>query len=262
MKNLEKLVDCSAHFVKNFLPLLLFSLIFHCKSSPVAEQKNSAYEKLDLEEQIAAIEQLYRPLSCFYAEFELLNHSFDGLQRVNGTVRGDEEKRRTLFVFQVPFLGIVISRILIEREVVIFKERNGRIQQVPKKNFNLQTSGIHSFALPFDLFDDLLYGRLPEELFSAADPLAQDGQKVVAHLKKGPHKIRYTFHKNRLEHLLVEESASGRSAEIRASGIYRNTKFPRQIEISSVNRKKNLKIRFSHFNLQADCRDRYFTIER
>ncbi|MBW7857171.1 MAG: hypothetical protein H3C43_02455, partial [Leptonema sp. (in: Bacteria)] len=150
-----------------YFTLISFILFFGCQSVPPTTDQPQNNEDSTIEtlaEFKSKVKQLYTPAECFRTNFTATivvpNQSS---QTAAGLLRADNLNQRMRMILTEPYLGITISWITIKDGFAyVSNPRYAGVQKVSLTGFELQSMGTNSIRLPFSLFQDLLYGGLPE----------------------------------------------------------------------------------------------------
>lgn len=243
------------------LALALAALAFQCRTG--GEERPDEYQPLAARQELAEIRKLYEPPACYYATFSVQSQvPGQRRQEARGVIRADNARRKMLMIFQDPFIGITLSRLVINESLVYVSNPQSPVQTIPLDMFQVRGMGYNSIALPFPLFQDLLYARLPDGVFSENARLNQSGRDMTVQLQKGPERYVYGFEARRLRS--VEYTVAGQDFVVQAKleGQYRATSFPATIRLESApvgSPPEILQIRFLSIDPNASCRDAHFT---
>lgn len=230
-----------------------------CQSTQVEEEVQiSGESKKEMEE----IRKLYSPVSCFRAGF-LIEGVLpgQGSQAANGSVRVDNTNRRMRFIFTDTILGITLSQVTISGGQVFITNPRENGATVPLERFEVRGLGNNSIRLPFRLFQDLVYARLPDEVLS--NQAKVDGQEKIMNvqLETPSESSTYRFESRRLRHLTYLRKGAGDRVEVDLTGKYRDSIFPQSIVMQSFREAAQLDrlvLTFNELNLEARCTDVYF----
>ena len=218
------------------------------------------------EEQLAAIQKTYRPIACFHTTFRVSITIQGKTQQANGSLRLDNARQRMLFVFTDTFLGITLTRVTIRDGVAHVDNPHAqgaeRKVSIPVDQFSVSGLGSNSIVLPFRLFQDMLYARIPPDVFS---PGANVEKVAAGHIQvslgSSEETYRYGFIENRLRELTYVKNGTGDEVRVSLDGNFEDSSFPQSIRIKMIpkrGRPEEMGIRFRGLNLDARCGDAYF----
>ena len=237
---------------------------FQCQT-PDAGKKEPVRD-MARQEQLAAIQKTYTPIECFHATFRIAVKKRGGSQEANGSLRVDNVKSRMLFGFTDTLFGITLSRVLIKDGVahVYNPHASGEVQRqsIPVDRFAVSGLGSNSIVLPFRLFQDLLYARIPPDVFAPRADLRKVGLgKIIVSLDSENETYRYGFTENRLRELDYVRKSTGDAVKVALEGTYGESAFPQSIRMNMIPKKgqeQGMGIRFRDLNVKARCGDEYF----
>ena len=240
-----------------YVTLFLVLALAGCRTGGGAPEQVELSD--DVRTELDEIQALYATPDCYYARFSVRgNVQGQGEQEARGLIRADNLNERMLMVFQDPFIGITLSRVVIKGGTVYISNPRDGLQKVPLELFQVQGLGNNSIALPFRVFQNLLFARLPEQLFtSAARPELNDTSLTISYLDETESYL-YQFEERRLRE--IRYGRSDLDIEVDLEGVYGRTAFPRTIRMRSVRPAGDaMQIRFSRVDPAASCRDSFFT---
>ena len=243
---------------------LLAFLLFSCRTSqsketvpqiPEPPQEEQPLVESALEVALGRLRQAYQPASCFRAGFLVeAGRAGEEPQVAKGVLRVDNEKKRMHFIFTDQYLGITLSRITVFPDKVYISDTRSKREVLPLKTFQVRGLGFNNIQLPFPLLQDLLFARLPEEIFSDRAELQLEGEKLSAEFSDRKDRYRYEFEQDRLRRLTYRSGVA--MVRVDLHGRYGKTIFPARIGLSSGG--DRMAIRFQSLNLKARCKDSYF----
>ena len=212
------------------------------------------------------IQEIYRPNSCYYTAFHIgVNPGKKSSKKAAGSLRVDNIANRMKFIFTEPVLGVTLSRVTVSNdEVFIFNPHAEGKQKVvvPLNQFEVSGLGNNNIRLPFRIFRDLLFARLPEGLFSrkTKKEYLKKGELSIL-MEDGNESISYLFNENRLSELKYNNTKTGIRVDAVLKGSYNKSIFPKTIEFEMTNNhsKEKMNIVFKKLNLKASCIDDYFS---
>lgn len=233
-----------------------------CNGSQVTEN-GSTQEDIPLKEAKTSVRKMYTPPDCFLTSFDVQLQTPGKTQTAEGTVRSDTVNQRMRLMFRVPYIGISLSQMTVLDETVYIKTiQDQSVKQIPLDRFEVRGLGQNSIRLPFTFFQELLYGRLPENLYENAKWTLNDRQIVTAVLDQGQSKAIYKFRPDyRLDSIRFERPDSSEEIRVQTSGVYRqDASFPKKIEIISAkgNYTEVLRIIFNGVRIDSSCKIQFF----
>ena len=167
---------------------------------------------------------------------------------------------------QDPFFGMTLGRITIREEQAyidspLAKDPAQKKMKIPLNNFYVTGLGQNNISLPFRLFQDLLYARLPAELFTRAANVKKNESELTAVVKRQGEEYTYIFNNDRLSSLNYKNSRSGAQIFVTMNGQYKNSIFPSNILMRTApsgQKAEQMTITFRGVNLKATCSERNF----
>lgn len=213
----------------------------------------------DASVELAEIRKLYAAPDCYLATFSIKGKAAgQSEQEARGVIRADNINQRLLLIFKDPFLGITLSRVVIKDGIVIMSNPRVDLQRIPLRQFQMQGLGNNGIQLPFSVFQDLLFARLPDDLFSADATRALVDTQLDVDLNKAPESFQYQFVERRLREIRYERSPV--DVQVKLEGTYRNTVFPARINLQALSPGNDrMQIRFLSINPGAVCRASQFS---
>lgn len=253
-----------------YFTLISFIVLFGCQSAPTTTELPQNIEKpttQSLAEFKSKVKQLYTPADCFRTNFSVtISVPNQGAQTAAGLLRADNLNKRMRMVLTEPFLGITLSWITIKDGFAYLSNpRYAGVQKISLAGFELQSMGTNSIQLPFSLFQDLLYGGLPETIYDKATNWQKTDSGYSATAIIDGDTFIYNFNTNyRLEKILYKKSTGNYTADISLNGIFYDTIFPNWFAIQTyVNQRpsETMKISFQAADFKAWCKDEYFPVQ-
>ncbi len=240
-------------------------LIHGCVTPPEGGKKETPRD-LDRRTQLAEIQKTYAPIACFAATFRLSLVAAGRSQEANGSLRVDNGKQRMQLTLTHTILPITISRLTVRDGTAYIDNPYGesahRRAEIPVDRFAVSGLGSNSIVLPFRLFQDLLYARLPPDVFAPRADLKKIGPgQIIVALDSPYETYRYGFTENRLRTLEYTRKESGDEVRVVLEGTYGDSAFPEAIRLKMVPRgarPEEMGLRFRSLDLNARCQDRDF----
>jgi len=235
-----------------------------CRTGEPVRTVEEQPEVLELREELRKIRALYAAPDCYTADFAITSRQpGQSAQSARGIIRADNQNERLLMVFRDPYIGITLSRVVI-REGMVYVTADGKLQTVPLSRFRVQGMGYNDIALPFTVFQDLLYARLPDEIFARESEVDQDKSEraIRVRFQKQGDDYLYTFRDRRLAEIRYTMSDKPFLVDVDLSGQYGDTSFPQRIAMSSAYQGRapsTLAINFLSINPSANCREEQFS---
>ncbi len=242
----------------------------HCKSTPVepvVKPKGPDAAKQNREEQLKHIRAIYKPAACFRARYGIQFTDPKGkTQAANGDLRVDNQKQRMRFIFRATFLNITVGKITVKDDVAYINNPHARRakerrMRIPVNEFYVRGPGNTAIPLPFRLFQDLLFARLPDDLFSPEAKVVKNENQLDVAVNRDNEKYDYRFVDNRLRKLNYLNLRFRNRVQVSLDGQYRDSIFPQSITMLSQppsGRPSVMRIRFRSLDLKARCTDPYF----
>ncbi len=250
--------------MKYIYVLLLIFLTFSIHAQNLDSQNFEVIN--DIENLKKEIFSYYSSPECFFLVFrtDVVFNSY-GKQSVNGTMRADNVKNRLRIILTEPNLGIIYSWMTVLNNDVYMT--SPRFQGIIKKNISeieLGSLANNQIKLPFSLFRDILFGRIPEQI-QTAGIWEQKEELSVRHLEKG-NQIEIFFdrkEKKRIHRILFEKQEFQYRAIVHFIGKFYDTKYPQKIKIQTYQNQKPLEVMdilFERYIDNARCNDEFFPI--
>lgn len=120
--------------------------------------------------------------------------------------------------------------------------------------------GNNSMRLPFNTFQDLMYGRIPEEVFAKETKYRTEKNRLFAEREDEFSKSVYEFENDRLRSMeYLQKSDSSRVRAV-LTGRYRATQFPERMELegSRGGPAEKMIVDFRSVEMPATCREAHF----
>ncbi|MEQ9364903.1 MAG: hypothetical protein RIF32_11700 [Leptospirales bacterium] len=209
--------------------------------------------------ELAEIRKLYAAPDCYVATFSIKGRAAgQAEQEARGVIRADNLNQRLLLIFKDPFLGITLSRVVIKDGVVVLSNPRNDLQRIPLERFQMQGLGNNGIQLPFSVFQDLLFARLPDELFSKQATRTLTGAQLDVNLNRSPEGFQYQFVERRLREIRYERTPV--DVQVKLEGTYGDTVFPARINLQALAPGNDrMQIRFLSINPDATCRESQFS---
>jgi hypothetical protein len=182
-------------------------------------------------------------------------------------------------MFRIPYIGISLSQMTVIDETVYVKTiQDSQVASIPLDRFEVRGLGQNSIRLPFTFFQELLYGKLPAELYeqgkwtqnpdgtaTAVLSSRSGGQQAVAQANDlNQFQAVYQFRADsRLASIDFERPGTSEKIRVITDGVYRqDASFPRKIEILSTrgNYTEVLRVLFKSVSLDSSCADGFFPV--
>jgi len=218
-----------------------------------------------LENDITAIRDSYKPFPCFRTSMQIEFTGAGGkTEKGKASLHADYKNDRMYLVIKDPLFGIEVVRLLKNGETIkIWNLRTKKIERIPLSQFELRGLGNNTIRFPFNLFQNFIYGSLPDELFDKKSKIQRKEGVLFVKRKESGSEYEYEFQENRLRKLTYTNRAGNSRADVKLEGLFRETIFPETVGIvaGSVSEKdltEKIQIKFSSVNQNAKCDDRYF----
>ncbi len=213
----------------------------------------------DASVELAEVRKLYAAPDCYLATFSIKGRAAGQQeQEARGVIRADNLNQRLLLIFKDPFLGITLSRVVIKNGVVLLSNPRTDLQRIPLRQFQMQGLGNNGIQLPFEVFQDLLFARLPDELFSEQATRTLESTRLNVDLDRSPERFQYQFVERRLREIRYERAPV--DVQVKLEGTYGKTVFPARINLQALSPGNDrMQIRFLSINPGAVCRDAQFS---
>lgn len=255
--------------ISGLISLMLLLTVNSCSIFGVKSRDQAIIQSVS--GQLRSIRKFYQSVDCFSADFKIkVVDAKSKVSRVNGFLRADNKNNRMRLRITVPFIGITVSEITIASEMVYINnplaKQKLKKQIIPIKKFELKGLGHNNMPLPFQLFQDLLYARLPYRLFSRHAKLKKKGELLEVAFKKEGAIYRYKFINQKLRSVkYTGPGATGNQIEAIIDGNFEKSKFPETLILYMNPGKRDVErmdIDFNDLNLNASCKDSHFSIPR
>lgn len=217
--------------------------------------------------ELRAIQKLYNKPDCYYARYTIQGINSDGTSHsANGIIRADNINNRMMMEFSVPFIGYKLSRIIIKNKKVYINDLyNNKKQNVALETFALGGLTKSQILLPFYIFQDILYARLPDKIYSTIARRSINGDTLQVQWKSGYEQYEYSFKARRLKSIkyLFAFEKDKQDIEISLFGQYQGSSFPSRINVISKNidgKPDQLKLAFKYIQTKSSCNDSHFQV--
>ncbi len=232
----------------------------HCRSTGAGGDEEVELTD-DAGTELRAVRELYAAPDCYLAAFTVRgNVPGEGEREARGSIRADNINQRMLLIFRDPFLGITLSRLVVKDGQVYLSNPRTDLYSVPLEQFELRGMGNNAISLPFSVFQDLLYARLPQTLFTKKAKRSLEDAKlsVVVDEPQRNENYRYDFVERRLREIRYKRNVT--DVQIQLDGTYGDTVFPRTIEVATLAPTRDrMYLRFTSINPNVSCRDSHFS---
>lgn len=214
------------------------------------------------------IQEYYKSPDCFFLSFRTdVDIPGYGKQSAEGSVRVDNLKNRIRIILVEPNLGITLSWItIIQNQTYLSNPRQEGVIQIPLQELELGSLVNNKIKIPFSLFKDILFGKLPEDLFSSnlwefneyfkGKYINEQGDIITFYFdqkdKKRIQKIEYFNPKNQYIGI------------VNFQGKFYDTKYPKALVIHTYQNKtplESMNIYFYRYIDKAWCKNEYFPIK-
>lgn len=242
--------------------LIALVLLTACRTPVV--QENITPEGASVRERLDAVRKAYTPSACFYASFGVeLRAPGQSAQQADGSVRVDNENRRVRFYFMDPIFGIVLQHLTIRDGYVYAGSPRDPTVRIEQDRFVVSGLGNNSMRLPFSIFQDLMYGRIPEEVFGQSTRYRTDKNRLIAEREDETSRSVYEFENDRLRSMeYLQKSDSSRVRAV-LSGRYMATPFPQRMELegSRGGPAEKMAVDFRSVEMPATCKEVHFPVQ-
>lgn len=230
-------------------------------------EENEVEATTDSETFRSEVKKLYKPAQCFRTNFAVtLTVPGQGVQTAAGLLRADNGNQRMRMILTEPNLGITLSWITIKNGTAyVSHPRMAGVQKVPLEGFELQSMGTNNIQLPFTLFQDILYGRLPAGLYGENTIWELTETGYSARFTQNGDAFEYRFNKDyRVERILFAKAGGDYNADIVLKGVFYNTILPQWFNIQTYaggRPSETMRIVFQAADFKAWCKDEYFPVQ-
>ena len=251
----------------SILLVFIFGTGLFCQTTKNGDDTRYPADAINKAEKLKFLKKIYKPAACFNAGFRIKVTTPDGrTQKANGSLRVDNKNERMRFKFTVPYIGITLSKITIASDMVYVSNPHARKKKdrkfsLPLKYFQVRGLGQNSISLPFSLFQDLLFARLPEVIFLPDAIIKETPEMLAILIKKETEEYNYHFKKGRLRRLIYHQLEKNNKVDVSLKGTYKKTVFPKTMELimnPGLKNAEKMHITFRSLNLKARCTDPYF----
>lgn len=214
------------------------------------------------------IQEYYKSPECFFLSFRTdVNIPGYGKESAEGSVRADNLKDRIRIVLIEPNLGITLSWItIIQNQAYMSNPRQEGVIQIPLSELELGSLVNNKIKIPFSLFKDILFGKLPGDLlisnlweyneYFKGKYINEQGDIITFYFdqkdKKRIQKIEYLNPRNQYIGI------------VNFQGKFYDTKYPKTLVIQTYQNKtplESMTIYFYRYLDKAWCKDHYFPIK-
>ncbi|GIX40321.1 MAG: hypothetical protein KatS3mg129_0054 [Leptospiraceae bacterium] len=257
-------------YKKRFLPLLFLLLVI----SLFAETENQKQEEkqsveINIDSFKKEITEYYKPPDCFKLVFRTnINVPGYGVQSADGSVRADNKNNRIRIILVEANLGITLSWItIINNMAYLSNPRQEGVIKLPVEKLQLGSLANNNIQLPFSLFQDILFGRLPEELIQSEQWQYEKNQFIGQYLGEDGALIIFYFDpidKKRIQKIEYKKPIENYLAIANFEGKFYNTKYPKVLKIKTYQNAKPLESMNIYFHRYIDnawCKNEYFPIK-
>lgn len=217
--------------------------------NPLEKQTKSAW--------LERIKNNYVSNECVKSNFQVQT----GGQRANGALRVDDLNKRIRLIFTEPMLGITLSWVTIQKDVVYLSNpRERKPITVPLEGFIVTGPDPDSLRLPYRVFESLLYGRLPAVVYETKVRSSIEKDRLRIDVSQAGERIVYYFDQDYLREMDYEGVYSDVPIKATLSGNYRKSKFPLRIDVVGAS-KQPVSISTTALDMNARCSDTHFPIQ-
>ncbi len=212
---------------------------------------------------IKMIQENYTPPDCMSATFSLRIESEGNSRNASGSLYADTTNDSMRIKLSDPYFGIPVSTVIVSGDKV-FIDNAGQVPRVlPLGNFEVSGLSNNRVILPFRLFQDLLFGRVPGELFKRGARRTKQDETLTITLTGPGEDYKYSFKSNRLTNLAYERHDTGDRIEGDLSGSLSGSIYPEVIELrggTGENLKDKLILNFRRIRPESNCNVAMFQI--
>ncbi|MCE9599531.1 MAG: hypothetical protein K8S54_16345 [Spirochaetia bacterium] len=247
----------------NRLLFVFLALALACESGTV--KNDLPPDQLSIKQRLERIRETYRPAECFSAAFGVESkQAGQSAQSADGSLRVDNLNKRVRLYFVEPIFGITLSHVTIRDGFVYVGSPRDATVQIPLDRFVLSGLGNNTIRLPFRLFQDLMYGRIPEEVFSTQARYTAKENRLLVNYEDAISRIAYEFEGDRLRLVNYYHKSDRANARADLTGAFRNTPFPQTVELAGWidGPPEKMTARFSTVDMNAVCKDAQFPINQ
>jgi hypothetical protein len=220
-------------------------------------------QELSVRDRLEKIRAAYAPAPCFYASFgvESFQPGKSG-QKADGTVRVDNANRRVRFYFTDSIFGITLSHMTIRDGFVYIGSPRDPVQQIPVDRFVVGGLANNSIRLPFRLFEDLMYGRVPEQVFADKTHYRTEGARLFAEYEDRESKSVYEFENDRMRSVTYLHKQDRANAKAEMTGTYPRSPFPQKMELNGWidGPPEKMIVNFQGVDMTAVCKEVQFPV--
>ena len=218
--------------------------------------------------EVHIISKSYSPVSCFLASMNIeFKNTAGETEKGRVTLHADHTNNRMYLVVKDPLFGIEVIRLLKNGEdIKVWNIREKKTVSFPLSRFELRGLGNNSIRFPFTLFQNFLYGTLPEDLFDKKSKMLSEEGKLKVTRNLAGSSYEYRFVQNRLKSLTYSNRQDNTRADVSLNGRFKETIYPRTININAGNfnvdsvssEQEKINITFVNVNQNVKCDDHFF----
>jgi|GEM_PF-2601050 hypothetical protein len=250
---------------KRIIPLLFFLIA----SNSILAEGEDKKESFDISSLKKEVIEFYQPPECFQIMFRTnLNIPGYGVQSADGSVRADNVNNRIRIILTEANLGITISWItVINNTAYLTNPRQEGILKMPVEKLQLGSFVNNNIQMPFSLFQDILFGRLPNALIQSEQWFFEENQLRASYMGEDGSTIKFYFlptDRKRIQKIEYINPKINYLAIANFEGKFYDTKYPKSVNINTYQGKKPLEsmgIFFYRYIDKAWCKDEYFPIK-
>ncbi|MCS7205972.1 MAG: hypothetical protein NZ853_09750 [Leptospiraceae bacterium] len=249
-------------------PTILLFLFFILITFFHANAEENKTTETYLEEYKQKLKEFYQPPNCFLLSFRTnLNIPQYGQQNAEGSVRADNVNQRIRVILIEPTLGLTISWITVIDKIAYLSHPNKEgVLKLPLKDVSLGSVVNNQIQIPFALFQDILFGKLPTELFQTQDWKFENQQWIVQYTQNGD-VITFYFRNEdplRLEKVIYQKPQDSYYAIVNFVDKFYETKYPKQLKIQTFQNKtalESMTINFYKYIDTTKCKNEHFPVK-
>lgn len=214
------------------------------------------------------IQDYYKPSDCFRLVFrtDMIVPEY-GKQSVDGSVLADNKNNRIRIVLTESNLGLILSWItIIDKQAYLSNPKKQGVYQLSLDKLELGSLANNSIKFPFKLFQDILFGKLPEGLLESENWQYEE-QFIGKYTGEDGDLITFYFDKKdskRIEKIEYGKPTIGYKAIATFHGKFYDTKYPKILKILTYQNQKPLEsmnIEFYRYINPARCGSENFPIK-
>ncbi|MCB1172469.1 MAG: hypothetical protein KDK39_02835, partial [Leptospiraceae bacterium] len=194
----------------------------------------------EIKTELTLLKERYEAPDCYAATFSIQAKSADASsQSVSGVILADNANQRMKLEFKVPYIGMLLSRLVIIHEQVYLDDvYNQRKQVFPLANFVVGGMNQSSIPLPFYVFQDILYARLPGRIYTGQAQRILAAPELRIAWQAGYEQYKYFFKNRQLQELdyfyQVKERNLYQHVKVKLIGRFGRTIYPAIIRLQSM----------------------------